>query len=366
MKNGVIVCPNRDQPGVRAIAEASYNFLLEKARERRAKGASKKRKGVDFNTMTPETQARIKEQVLASTGIRTAVHGDDASTITNDSSKSGNGKPLILIADVQVLSSATPGKDILPAPIVSNLPHILLKLGTSIDNPDCPSVQCLVDTGTALTTGNFHYVAAIAKRFPQCVAKVYGPDNYNSIALSGIIQRGAGESVATELTVGFQFHLPYLTREGQATSILIATGPQVAVNVIVGLPFIQATKMIINASNRVVDMHALDTPPFPLEYHRAAVHVPILEEDSTASAHMSDAHANLIKEIEELELFLANAAVNQCGTSHVAFGSRAVSQPLFPSKSVLRINTVLGKHGLTESLMDDYSVPTWGTQPDIE
>jgi hypothetical protein len=115
-------------------------------------------------------------------------------------------------------------------------------------------------------------------------------------------------------------------------------------------------------------MRALDTPPFPLEYRRTAVHVPILEEDSAASAHMSDAHAhaNLIKEIEELELFLANAAVNQCGTSCVAFGSRAVSQPLSPSKLALRINTVLGKHGLTESLTDDYSVPTWGTQPDIE
>jgi hypothetical protein len=166
--------------------------------------------------------------------------------------------------------------------------------------------------------------------------------------------------------VGFQFHLPYLTCEGQATSILIATGPHIAVNVIVGLSFIQVTKMIIDASDHVVDMRALDTPPFPLEYHHAAVHLPILEEDSAASARMSNAHANLIKEIKELELFLANAAVDQCGTSRVAFGSRAVSQPLSPSKLALQIDTVLGKHGLTESLTDDYSVPTWGTHPDIE
>ncbi len=124
--------------------------------------------------------------------------------------------------------------------------------------------------------------------------------------------------------------------------------------------------MIIDASDHVVDMRALDTPPFPLEYRHAAVHVPILEEDSATSAHMSNAHANLIKEIKELELFLANAAVDQCGTSRVAFGSRAVSQPLSPSKLALRIDTVLGKHGLTKSLTDDYSVPTWGTEPDIE
>jgi hypothetical protein len=370
MKDGVIVCPNRDQPGVRALAEANYKAWLERARERRANRQSRKRKGVgnEYKNMTPENKAKIKQQVLASMGVATIQTGDDASTITADSSgKSGSSKPpMILIADVQVLSSANLSKDILPAPIVSNLPHILLQFGTSLDAPDCPSVRCLVDTGAALTTGNFHYVAAIAKRFPHCVAKVYGPKDYNAIVLSGIIQRGAGESVATKLTVGFQFHLPYLTREGQATSILIATGPHVAVNAIVGLPFIQATRMIIDASDHVVDMRALDTPPFPLEYRRAAVHVPILEESSAARSNMSDAHTAMIKEIEDLELFFSNAAVEQYGAGRVSFGSRAVSQPLSPSKSALRIDTVLGKHGLTELPTNDYSDPTWGIQPDIE
>jgi hypothetical protein len=121
--------------------------------------------------MTPENKAKSKEQVLASMGVTTIWQRDDASTITNDSAKPGGAKtptkPLILIADVQVLSLANLSKDILPAPIVSNLPHILLKFGTLLDNPDCPSVRCLVDTGAALTTGNFHYVAAIAKRFPH-------------------------------------------------------------------------------------------------------------------------------------------------------------------------------------------------------
>jgi hypothetical protein len=227
-------------------------------------------------------------------------------------------------------------------------------------------VRCLVDTGAALTTGNFHYVAAIAKHFPHCVPKVYGPEDYNAIVLSGIIQRGVGDSVATELTVGFQFHLPYLTREGQATSILIATGLHVAVNAIVGLPFIQATKMIINASNHVVDMRAVDTPPFPLEYRCTAVHVPILEENSAAHVNMSNAHTTLIKEIKDLELFFSNTAVEQYSAGCMLFGSQAVLQPLSPSKSALRINTVLGKHGLTESSMDNYSDPSWGIQPDNE
>jgi hypothetical protein len=173
MKNGVIVCPNCDQPGVHAIAEAAYKAWLAKARKRRVTRASRKRNrgGTNYDNMIPKNKAKIKEQVLASMGMTTIWQGDNASTITNNSAKSGGAKtptkPLIFIANVQVLSLANLSKDILPAPIVSNPPHILLKFGTLLNDPDCPSVRCLVDTGAALTTGNFHYVAAIAKCFPH-------------------------------------------------------------------------------------------------------------------------------------------------------------------------------------------------------
>ena len=63
-------------------------------------------------------------------------------------------------------------------------------------------------------------------------------------------------------------------KEGNPTSILIATGPHVTVNMIVGLPFIQATRAVIDLSNNVAELRALDTPPFPLEYHCTMVHVP--------------------------------------------------------------------------------------------
>jgi hypothetical protein len=176
---------------------------------------------------------------------------------------------LIFIINVLVLSAPSPSRNILPAPIVSNFPHICLKLGSSLDCPDCPILRCVVDTAAALTTGNFHFVAALAKKYPHCVAKLYAPEDYNPIVLSGIVQHG-GEPITTDLTVGFRFHLPYLTRDDQAMSILIATGPHVTVNTIVGLPFIQATCMIIDLLDNVADMRALDASPFPLEYRCAA------------------------------------------------------------------------------------------------
>jgi hypothetical protein len=44
---------------------------------------------------------------------------------------------------------------------------------------------------------------------------------------------------------------------------------------------------IINLSNNVADMRALDASSFPLEYRRTAVHVPIVDEAGAAPTHLS-------------------------------------------------------------------------------
>ncbi len=67
-----------------------------------------------------------------------------------------------------------------------------------------PGPLCIVNIPATLTMGNFHIVAAIAKRYPHCVAKIFVPKDYNPIVLPGIVQRG-GELITTELMVGFQF-----------------------------------------------------------------------------------------------------------------------------------------------------------------
>ncbi len=87
-------------------------------------------------------------------------------------------------------------------------------------------VRAIVDTAATLSMGNFHFFLAIAKKNPHCLAKLYVPEDYNPIILSGIVQHG-GKCITTKLTVGLQFHLPYLTCSGQPTSILIATGPHI-------------------------------------------------------------------------------------------------------------------------------------------
>jgi hypothetical protein len=57
-------------------------------------------------------------------------------------------------------------------------------------------------------------------------------------------------AITTDLPIAFQFHLPYFTKDGSATSFVVATGPQVSVNTVLGLLLITATGMIITLSTK--------------------------------------------------------------------------------------------------------------------
>ena len=265
--------------------------------------------------------------------------------------------------DVSVLSTVAPPRDMLPAPINTNFPHIRLELGSDANKAGNPMLRCVVDTAAALTTGNFHFVSAIAKKYPHCLAKLFVPDDYTPIILSGIVQRG-GESVTTELTVGFQFHLPYFTRTGQPTSLLIATGPHVTVNTIVGLPFIQATGMVIDLSDHVADLRALDTVPFPIEYRRATVHVPVVGEGA-APVNLAN-YGDLIAEIENLERHFANQIAltttldPAASVPHVTFGS-STGHTFGASQTSVHDSILHGKTGLVHRPLDEFHHAVLGT-----
>jgi uncharacterized Zn finger protein (UPF0148 family) len=223
MKDGKVVCPNADKPGIWKTAQENYEKWLSKKTKRRAAKKRREDRPINFDKLSDDNKRNMTEAVLASM---------QPSTPQANHARKGDYS-IIFVADVVVLSTTSGSRDILPAPIVSNFPHILLQFGTKMRCSNSLVVRCVLDTAAALSTGNFHFVAAIAKQYPHGVAKIFVPQDYNPIVLSGIIQHG-GESITTESTVGFQFHLPYVTRDGNTTSILIATGPHVMVNMIVG------------------------------------------------------------------------------------------------------------------------------------
>jgi hypothetical protein len=88
-------------------------------------------------------------------------------------------------------------------------------------------------------------------------------------------------------------------REGSPTSLVVAAGPYVTVNVILGLPFINQTKMVINTSDQVAKLCAFITPPFPVNFCRSMCAIPVT--DDTAAAANAALHANIVKEIKKIK-----------------------------------------------------------------
>ena len=214
----------------------------------------------------------------------------------------GGGGNRIFVVDVAVLAATTPLKPQMPISIQSNLPYIPLKFGNDLNEPNCPTIRCAVDTCTALTTGSFHFFAAIAKRYPHCVQKIFAPQDYASIVLMGIV-RNKTEAVTTELEVGFLFRLPYRTSDGDDSSFMVATGPNVSVNTIIGLPFIKGVGMIIDTVDDVAECKYLDCPPFPIDYRRTSNQVPVMDEPSVLVHHAHGFLQQRIRKIENLKQY---------------------------------------------------------------
>jgi hypothetical protein len=101
--------------------------------------------------------------------------------------------------------------------------------------------------------------------------------------------------------VVFRFHLPYLMQDGNPTSFLIAARCDVTINAILGLPFIQQTKMVIKAADQVAKLHALDAPPFPISFCHTMCAVPSVDE--ACAAANAALHADIVHKVENIETF---------------------------------------------------------------
>jgi hypothetical protein len=123
-------------------------------------------------------------------------------------------------------------------------------------------------------------LCVFGETLPHCLAKVFAPQDYASIILSGVVQSNQHEAVTTKLYVGLKFHLPYKTTNGEDASLLIATGPKVSVNTILGLPFMQGTGMIIDLVDNMAECKYLDCPPFLIDFRHTSNHVAVTDNPS--------------------------------------------------------------------------------------
>jgi hypothetical protein len=166
---------------------------------------------------------------------------------------------------------------------------------------------------------------ALAKAYPHTVTSIHSPLDYSPITLSGHVQQG-GASVTTDLSVSFQFNLPYLTREETPTNLVVAAGRNVPVNIVPGLPFITQTKMIIDMSDQVAELQTFDTPPFSNDFRRAMCTIPIVNK-AWAAANAAQ-HVDIVREVEALEAY----TVKKKGTAYLHQAQDPVNSVLLPAK----------------------------------
>jgi hypothetical protein len=306
-----VICPRADDPSVREKAE--LNIQKYQARKKRNARNNKKRKNV--NTVNWEDIPELRREVLAAqhyASLHKVVPGGASSAASTLTGASGPPAGLIrrgnltLHQDVVNLSTQS-SKPQIPITIHSPMPHLIMQTGTSKEEKDCPGLRCMLDTGASLSTANFHYMEAVVRQYPQILKAIYLPEDYAAIILSWIVTSSASVPITTELSVGFEIHLPYVTKDGNDTSLLVAAGPDVAVNLILGLPFIKATGMIIDFIDNVCDAKHLICEPFPIDYCRATKSIPVLG-DRDAGSHSVEIQEGLCALGSIKAYFAANAS----------------------------------------------------------
>jgi hypothetical protein len=339
-RNHVIICPNRDVPGIHEHAARNIKKMRRNRKKKHVQNQKRKNLGTaNFANFDEEGQKRIREQCLAviqghdvsdSASVVSSVTGPGSSAPSAGHGRGcSSGSPRIFVVDVPILAASMPLKPQMPISIQSNLPHIAIKFGQDLDDSNCPMIRCVVDTCAALTTGSFHFFAAIVKRYLHCVEKVFAPQDYASIVLMGIVWNKE-ETVTTKLEVGFLFCLPYKTSDGNNSSFMVATGLHVSVNTIVGLPFVKGVGMIIDTVDDVAECKYLDCPPLPIDYQCTLNQVPAMDKPSVPVHHTRPHFLKTICKIENLECYYDAKVLGQgllvTKNSAVHFGSASAAR----------------------------------------
>jgi hypothetical protein len=319
------ICPRKNEPAIKAQAKKNFDKLRASRREEMRGGGSSKRsrwasQQPNLNDMSPSVRKKIVRQVLESeakdaddstNSINSSVTGASAFSPRNTAGH-GNSHPrpsgggqssyqgAIFIG--QAVSFATDRKEVLPVPIQSMLPHILLELVGGV------SIWVCVDTAASLCTGNSSFLFSIAKAYPDSVAAVYTSQDYSEILLSGIVRRN-NEVVTTSLPIAFLFNLDYFTQDGRNAQLMVAAGPDVSVNLIVGNPFFQGANAVLNFADSVAELRAFDCPPFPIEFRRARLTVQTPPAAPSVTAQLSQAQRVKIQDFECIETLLTGASV---------------------------------------------------------
>jgi hypothetical protein len=151
---------------------------------------------------------------------------------------------------------------------------------------------------------------SIAKAYPQLVKSItLAGDRYSPIILSGVVSDDDDQhNYSTSLPCVVEFHMPYITSAGSATSLKIACGKQVGVNALIGMSFMTAAKLVVDLNDNVIESKLLRCEPFPLIFKRPNKSMPNLVP---ITGHQEEKSLVVINAIEQAEAFINNIPQQQ-------------------------------------------------------
>jgi hypothetical protein len=210
-----VECLNANQPGV--IDRAKLNIKdFQTCKKKRIKNFRKHKNvhTLNWEDIPPDRREVILQQQCSLMSVVTADGNNSiASSLTSPTLGPGSHPNVILhknaIAVMMDLSK-------LPIRITIHSPtaHMTLQMGLCDKTKDCLGIQCVIGSGAVLNTANYHFMKALIQQNSHIIKKIYLPDNYAAIILSGIVSSPTDNSITTKLSVGFELYLLYHTKDG--------------------------------------------------------------------------------------------------------------------------------------------------------
>ena len=305
--NGEILCPiAKNNQEARERGEKGYIEILKRAKSSRRAKFLKKKKAHEVDVAT----------------LFDPNHEDYLSPVLKRQKSGDNDSPAFLAFPtlVQVLASASNTKPALPVPIKQELPHIRLPIGKANSSPKI-SILGAVDTCAQCSVGRAQYHIPLITAFPNLVRSITkAEDKFTPLRLSGIISEASvtdqkamleqSRKYATELPILVEYFLPFQPKNAQTVTgftFKVALGNGVAMNTIIGLPFLHNTDSIIDLKDNVMSSGHLNCLPFKLVYETPAITTPpnfeAIRKSIGNSKEMVD--VNIINQIKEVESFFS-------------------------------------------------------------
>jgi hypothetical protein len=234
-RDGELFCPDQADPECqKRAAAARVEFVARNKKKSKDQQASRKRTTA-MSTLLEEIDAEDLRAFIA--------HRSPAKK-----PKPANSDG-VCFTTFLCLPTMTPStKPLLPISIDTHLPHFEVAIGQKESNSPF-RISLAYDTCAVTNVGWSTYHLAIAKKHPQLIKSlVWAKDQYTPLTLSGVVSsddpKSKIETTQTVLPAIIEYHMPYMSTQGSATSFKVAIGPNVAVNTIIGMSMIRAGHLL--------------------------------------------------------------------------------------------------------------------------